>query len=133
MGEYVDAAGLRTYYEVHGDGASVVLLHGGLGTAESWGQQVGELARHYRVFVPERRGHGRTADVPGPITYAAMAVGKARADEPVAAGFPRRRAGRPIPTGRARGATAQLFSSLTSASTTATRSPCAAAATRRCR
>ncbi|MBF5001460.1 alpha/beta hydrolase [Nocardia sp. BSTN01] len=73
MGEYIDAGGLRTYYEVHGDGAPVVLLHGGLGTAESWGQQVGELARHYRVYVPERRGHGRTADVPGPITYAAMA------------------------------------------------------------
>lgn len=73
MGEYIDAGGLRTYYEVHGDGEPVVLLHGGLGTAESWGQQVGELARHYRVYVPERRGHGRTADVPGPITYAAMA------------------------------------------------------------
>ncbi|WP_227979403.1 alpha/beta fold hydrolase [Nocardia spumae] len=74
MGEYIEADGLRTYYEVHGEGEPVVLLHGGLGTAESWAQQVPELARHYRVYVPERRGHGRTADVPGPITYAAMAA-----------------------------------------------------------
>lgn len=74
MGEYIDAAGLRTYYEVHGDGEPVVLLHGGLATADSWARQVPELSRHYRVYVPERRGHGRTPDVAGPITYAAMAA-----------------------------------------------------------
>ncbi|MEU6563597.1 alpha/beta fold hydrolase [Nocardia nova] len=74
MGEYIEAGGLRTYFEVHGEGDPVVLLHGGLATAESWGRQVPELAAHYRVYVPERRGHGRTADVEGPITYAAMAA-----------------------------------------------------------
>ncbi|MEV5648389.1 alpha/beta hydrolase [Nocardia sp. NPDC052254] len=74
MGEYIDAGGLRTYYEVHGEGDPVVLLHGGLATAESWARQVPDLAEHHRVYVPERRGHGRTADVEGPITYAAMAA-----------------------------------------------------------
>ncbi len=74
MGEYIDAGGLRTYYEVHGAGDPVVLLHGGLATAESWARQVPDLAAHYRVYVPERRGHGHTADVDGPITYAAMAA-----------------------------------------------------------
>lgn len=74
MGEYIEAGGLRTYYEVHGDGEPVVLLHGGLATVDTWGAQVEALSRHYRVYTPERRGHGRTADVPGPISYAAMAA-----------------------------------------------------------
>ena len=35
-GQYVDAGGLRTYYEVHGAGEPVVLLHGGLCTSACW-------------------------------------------------------------------------------------------------
>ncbi|MGI8333992.1 alpha/beta fold hydrolase [Actinomadura scrupuli] len=73
MGAHVMAGGLPTYHEVHGDGDPLVLLHGGLATVESWGAQIPALAGHYRVHVPERRGHGRTPDVEGPITYAAMA------------------------------------------------------------
>ena len=73
VGEYVDAGGVRTYYEVHGGGEPLVLLHGGLATAESWAMQVPAFAGRYRVYVPERRGHGRTPDVAGPITYGAMA------------------------------------------------------------
>ena len=42
-------------------------------TAETFDGQTGALAEHFRVYVPERRGHGRTADVPGPITYEIMA------------------------------------------------------------
>jgi pimeloyl-ACP methyl ester carboxylesterase len=63
---FVEVSGLRTYYEVHGEGEPVVLLHGGGVTAESWSEQVPALARQYRVFVPERRGHGRTPDSDGP-------------------------------------------------------------------
>jgi pimeloyl-ACP methyl ester carboxylesterase len=72
MGDYVDAAGLPTYYEEQGAGPPAVLLHGGLATVGSWRMQVPALAEHYRVYVPERRGHGRTPDVEGPLTYAAM-------------------------------------------------------------
>jgi pimeloyl-ACP methyl ester carboxylesterase len=76
MGEYVTIDGIRTYYEVHGDETNdpLVLLHGGIATAESWAGQVGPLSERYHVFVPERRGHGRTQDVDGPITYDAMAA-----------------------------------------------------------
>jgi pimeloyl-ACP methyl ester carboxylesterase len=73
VGEYVNARGVRTYYEVYGAGAPLVLLHGGLATAESWAMQVPTLAEGYRVYVPERRGHGRTPDVAGPISYETMA------------------------------------------------------------
>jgi pimeloyl-ACP methyl ester carboxylesterase len=74
VGEYVNAGGVRTYYEVYGEGEPLVLLHGGLATADSWAMQVPALAEGYRVYVPERRGHGRTSDAAGPITYEMMAA-----------------------------------------------------------
>jgi pimeloyl-ACP methyl ester carboxylesterase len=49
------------------------VLHGGLCTAETWDAQAPALAAQYRVYVPDRRGHGRTPDVDGPITYDNMA------------------------------------------------------------
>jgi pimeloyl-ACP methyl ester carboxylesterase len=74
VGEYANAGGVRTYYEVYGEGEPLVLLHGGLATADSWAMQVPALAEGYRVYVPERRGHGRTPDPAGPITYEMMAA-----------------------------------------------------------
>src|SRR4051794_5067126 len=71
--EYVDAGGVHTYYEAVGEGEPLVLLHGGLCTVETWEGQTPVLAEQYRVYAPERRGHGRTADVEGPITYQIMA------------------------------------------------------------
>src|SRR5438552_6372638 len=75
MGEYADLNGIRTYYEVHGasNDEPLVLLHGGISPAETWSGQVGALSEWYRVYVPERRGHGRTHDVEGPYTYELMA------------------------------------------------------------
>ena len=64
--------GVRTYYEVHGEGDPVVLLHGGLSDADSWAMQAPVLAERREVFIPERRGHGRTNDVDGPITFELM-------------------------------------------------------------
>jgi pimeloyl-ACP methyl ester carboxylesterase len=76
MGDFVTLNGVRTYYEVHGDAGSepLVLLHGGLATAETWGGVTGALAERYRVFVPEHRGHGHTEDIEGPITFDLMAA-----------------------------------------------------------
>jgi pimeloyl-ACP methyl ester carboxylesterase len=73
-GAYVDAGGVRTYYEVHGSGDPLVLLHGGFCPVETFDGLTPGLAEQYTVYTPERRGHGRTADVEGPITYAAMAA-----------------------------------------------------------
>ena len=73
-GQYVTANGVKTYYEVHGEGEPLLLLHGGAVPAiESFALQTPELAKHFKVILPERRGHGRTADVDGPITYDLMA------------------------------------------------------------
>jgi pimeloyl-ACP methyl ester carboxylesterase len=70
---YVDVNGVHTYYEEHGSGDPLLLLHGGLAGADTFGQQTPAFAERYRVILPERRGHGRTADVEGPITYDVMA------------------------------------------------------------
>jgi pimeloyl-ACP methyl ester carboxylesterase len=75
VGQYVSTDDVRTYYEAYGRGETVVvLLHGGFGTVESWTMQTPALAERYRVYVPERRGHGHTSDVEGPITYETMAA-----------------------------------------------------------
>ena len=43
-------------------------------TNETWGSQIPAFAECFRVIAPERRAHGHTADVPGPLTYADMAT-----------------------------------------------------------
>jgi pimeloyl-ACP methyl ester carboxylesterase len=70
----VEANGVDTYYEVEGEGEPVVLLHGGFVTIDSWTPQRAALAAAYRLYLPERRGHGRTPDVDGPLSYAVMAA-----------------------------------------------------------
>lgn len=73
-GAYLDAGSVRTYYEVSGAGEPLLLLHGGMCTVETFDGETPQLAARYHVFVPERRGHGRTPDVAGPITYEDMAA-----------------------------------------------------------
>jgi pimeloyl-ACP methyl ester carboxylesterase len=72
-GDYIDAGRVHTYYEVNGSGDPLVLLHGGMCAAETFDGQTPALAEQFRVYLPERRAHGRTADVRGPITYEIMA------------------------------------------------------------
>jgi pimeloyl-ACP methyl ester carboxylesterase len=74
MGEYVDIGGVNTWYDEQGSGEPLVLLHGGLCTNETWAAQAPVFAERFRVVAPERRGHGHTADVDGPLTYASMAT-----------------------------------------------------------
>jgi pimeloyl-ACP methyl ester carboxylesterase len=75
MAEYALLDGVRTWYETHGDGQPLVLLHpGGAGVdARAFGPNLGPLAAQFRVYTPERRAHGHTPDVAGPITFDAMA------------------------------------------------------------
>ncbi|MEV6684365.1 alpha/beta hydrolase [Streptomyces sp. NPDC051130] len=73
MGAYVSLPGVQTWYEVEGDGEPLLLLHGGLCTNETWGGQRADLAAQYRVYLPERRAHGHTPDVEGPLSYRDMA------------------------------------------------------------
>jgi pimeloyl-ACP methyl ester carboxylesterase len=68
-GAYAEVNETRIYYETHGAGHPLLLMHGGLETIESLHPQADALAQHYQVILPERRGHGRTPDIPGPLSY----------------------------------------------------------------
>jgi pimeloyl-ACP methyl ester carboxylesterase len=70
---YVQLGDVETYYEVHGEGEPLLLLHPGGVDARAFAPNLGALAARFRVLTPERRGHGRTADVDGPISYELMA------------------------------------------------------------
>jgi pimeloyl-ACP methyl ester carboxylesterase len=70
---YAPVNELSMYYEVHGDGPPLLLLHGAYMSADTWGELLPGLARIRRVVVPEMQAHGRTADTDRPITYEQMA------------------------------------------------------------
>lgn len=66
---YAPINGINMYYEVHGGGEPVVLLHGAFMTiTNNWAGWIGELAKTRKVIAVEMQGHGRTADVPRDIT-----------------------------------------------------------------
>jgi pimeloyl-ACP methyl ester carboxylesterase len=66
---YAPVNGLKMYYEVHGSGAPVVLLHGAFMTiTNNWTGWIDELSKTRKVIVLEMQGHGRTADIPRDIT-----------------------------------------------------------------
>ena len=61
------------YYEIHGEGEPLVLLHGAYMSIDGMAPLLGPLASYRKVIAPELQGHGRTADVDRPITYEGMA------------------------------------------------------------
>jgi pimeloyl-ACP methyl ester carboxylesterase len=73
MGKYVQLDAVKTWYDEHGTGSPLVLMHGGLVDARFFEPNIAALAERFHVYTPERRGHGHTPDVPGPIAYQLMA------------------------------------------------------------
>ncbi len=71
---YAPVNGVNMYYEVHGSGEPVVLLHGAFMTiTNNWDGWISELSKTRKVIAVEMQGHGRTADVPREITYENLA------------------------------------------------------------
>ncbi len=70
---YVEANGLRVYYEVYGEGEPLLLIHGGTATSRSWASHLPAFTEHFRVFAPDSRGHGRTDNPTSELGYRAMA------------------------------------------------------------
>jgi len=73
VGAYADVNSLHMYYETHGSGRPIILLHGGLGSGEMFGPVTGLLAANHQVIVPDLQGHGRTADIERPLDIRLMA------------------------------------------------------------
>lgn len=72
-GRYADVNGVHLYYETHGTGRPMILLHGGLGSGEMFGPILPTLAEHHQVVAVDLQGHGRTADVDRPLDVTLMA------------------------------------------------------------
>jgi pimeloyl-ACP methyl ester carboxylesterase len=70
---YAAVNGLEMYYEVHGAGRPLVLLHGALMTIEGFGELLPSLAGMRQVIAVEQQAHGRTADIDRPLGYERMA------------------------------------------------------------
>ena len=65
--------GIRLYYEIHGKGRPLILLHGGLGALEMFGPNLTALAQNHQVIAVDLQGHGRTADIDRPLSVEFMA------------------------------------------------------------
>lgn len=65
--------GIDLFYEEEGRGKPLILLHGGFGDSGMWDIHSFFLRFHYRVIRVDSRGHGRSTDGDGPITYRLMA------------------------------------------------------------
>jgi pimeloyl-ACP methyl ester carboxylesterase len=74
---YAEVNDIRMFYEEQGQGEPLVLLHGATGAIEfhlsSWGKLMPSFAEHYRAIHLEHRGHGRTNNPAGHLSYAQIA------------------------------------------------------------
>src|SRR4029077_2045242 len=72
-GQYAEVNGIKLYYETHGAGRPLILLHGGLGSGEMVGPILPMLSEPPQVITVDLQGHGRTADIDRPIDVRLMA------------------------------------------------------------
>lgn len=72
-GRVIQADGVNIYYEVNGAGEPLVLFHAGTLTGDMWQPYLAAFTEHHRVFTPDMRGHGRTDNPKGAMTYRQLA------------------------------------------------------------
>jgi pimeloyl-ACP methyl ester carboxylesterase len=70
---YAPVNGIEMYYATYGAGDPILLIHGGLGHADIWANQVIALSKDHRVIVADSRGHGRSSRNADPYGYDLMA------------------------------------------------------------
>ncbi len=64
----------RIFYQVTGEGYPLVLLHGLGSSGDDWWFQLPELAAHYRLILPNLRGHNQSSPLRGTTSIGALAV-----------------------------------------------------------
>lgn len=64
---------LAVYYETFGAGEPLVLLHGGTATGRMWEKFVPTFSKHFKVISPDSRGHGKTNNPSGKLSFRLMA------------------------------------------------------------
>jgi pimeloyl-ACP methyl ester carboxylesterase len=72
-GEYAPVNGLLLYYEIHGTGEPLVLLHGGVGASEMFSPNLSGLSATRKLIAVHLQAHGHTTDINRPLQFEAMA------------------------------------------------------------
>src|SRR5919199_3106577 len=72
-GDFAEVNGLRMYYEIHGTGQPLILLHGGVEAIELFGEVLPLLAEGRQVIAVDLQAHGRTAAIDRPLSFESMA------------------------------------------------------------
>ena len=71
---HIHINGINMYFEDHGTGYPLILIHGGAGTAKmQWKNIIPILSEHFRVIAPDCRGQGQTNNPTGEFSYQLMA------------------------------------------------------------
>jgi len=67
---YAPVNGLNMYYEIHGSGMPLVLIHGGGSTIQTtFGRVLHLFAKTHKVIAVELQAHGHTADIDRPLSF----------------------------------------------------------------
>lgn len=74
QGGYVEVNGVRIYCQILGSGPPLLMLHGGAESSSAWAQQIEPFSRHFQLILPDTRGHGRSGDAGGPLSYGEIAA-----------------------------------------------------------
>ena len=61
-GHFAEVNGIRMYYETYGEGEPLILLHGFFGSGATWKSYIDEFAKHFKLIIPDLRGHGRSTN-----------------------------------------------------------------------
>lgn len=70
---YASVNGIELYYEIHGEGKPLIVLHGGLGSTSMFAPTIPSLSQTRQIIAVDLQGHGYTADIDRPLSYEAMA------------------------------------------------------------
>lgn len=68
-GSYKDVNGVKIYYEIHGEGEPLVLLHGFMMNHSMWSWWIEDLSKDYRLIIPDLRGHGHSTNPSNEFTH----------------------------------------------------------------
>src|SRR5215218_2696360 len=89
----IDVEQATLHVEDHGSGAPVVLLHAGLSSSATWAAILPHLVGDFRVITPDTRGHGRSTNASGQLSYAQLAddvaalIAALGLDRPIVGGY----------------------------------------------
>jgi len=73
-GQTVPINGMEMYFEIHGEGEPLVLLHGFSGAGSNWKLIFEQPPQGYRLIIPDLRGHGRSTNPSGEFTFRQSAL-----------------------------------------------------------